>query len=375
MQKPKNKILYIESLRGLAALSVVFYHFAINSYLTNNMFVKNSWLMVDFFFLLSGFVIALNFQQKIYSFSDAFKFQARRFFRLYPLHIVMLIIFVAAEYAKYIAQAKYGLIANNPAFTINNLESFLQNVLMVHAVFQEYLTWNGASWSISAEFLTYFLFALIIFGSQRRTYLIVPISILISFSAFMFLFNTNLSASNGLIRCFYSFFLGVLVWNICSSSKFTLPNFISYIFILASIGMIIFAEPEDIIGLNIFNPVIFSIMLIALQLSNQPTNIAIQILNNKYLVYLGTISYGIYMIHGFIWWAMRQSLKYIFDFPIVQDSRGFSQVVIQDEMLSSLILIIGLFLIIFLSHVSFKFLEKPINQYRGNRFILRGEKN
>lgn len=72
---------------------------------------------------------------------------------------------------------------------------------------------------------------------------------------------------------------------------------------------------------------------------------------------------------------MRQSLKYIFDFPIVQDSRGFSQVVIQDEMLSSLILIIGLFLIIFLSHVSFKYLEKPINQYRGNRFILRGEKN
>ena len=53
-------------------------------------------------------------------------------------------------------------------------------------------------------------------------------------------------------------------------------------------------------------------MLIALQLSNQPTNIVIQILNNKYLVYLGTISYGIYMIHGFIWWAMRQSLKYIF---------------------------------------------------------------
>ena len=375
MQGSKNKILYIESLRGLAALSVALYHFAIDSYLTNNMFVKNSWLMVDFFFVLSGFVIALNFQQNICSISDVFKFQARRFFRLYPLHIVMLIIFLCIEYGKYIAQIKYGLVANNPAFTINNWESFFQNALMIHAISQEYLTWNGASWSISAEFLTYFLFAFIIFGSQKRAYLIVPISILISFSAFIFLFNTNLSASNGLIRCLYSFFLGVIVWNICSSSKLTFPNFISYLLISTSVGMIIFAEPEDIIGLNIFNPVVFSIMLITLQFSNQTTNKAIKILNNKYLVYLGTISYGIYMIHGLIWWAMRQSLKYVFEFPIFQDSRGFNQVFIEDEILSSLILIIGLLLIIYLSHISFKFLEKPINRFRGNRFILQGEKN
>ena len=116
-------------------------------------------------------------------------------------------------------------------------------------------------------------------------------------------------------------------------------------------------------------------MLITLQFSNQTTNKAIKILNNKYLVYLGTISYGIYMIHGLIWWAMRQSLKYVFEFPIFQDSRGFNQVFIEDEILSSLILIIGLLLIIYLSHISFKFLEKPINRFRGNRFILQGEKN
>ena len=55
-------------------------------------------------------------------------------------------------------------------------------------------------------------------------------------------------------------------------------------------------------------------MLITLQFSNQTTNKAIKILNNKYLVYLGTISYGIYMIHGLIWWAMRQSLNMFLNF-------------------------------------------------------------
>ena len=70
MQQEVKKIFYLESLRGLAALSVAFYHFDIGSLLTNNAFVKNSWLMVDFFFVLSGFVIALNFQSKIYNFTD-----------------------------------------------------------------------------------------------------------------------------------------------------------------------------------------------------------------------------------------------------------------------------------------------------------------
>ena len=50
--------------------------------------------MVDFFFVLSGFVIALNFQSKIYNFTDVINFQARRFFRLYPLHFFMLLIYL-----------------------------------------------------------------------------------------------------------------------------------------------------------------------------------------------------------------------------------------------------------------------------------------
>ncbi len=369
----KSKILFIESLRGVAAISVAFYHFGINSYLTSNSFIKNSWLMVDFFFLLSGFVIALNFQNKIFTFSDSLKFQARRFFRLYPLHIAVLLIFLLIEYAKYIAEIKYGLVANNPAFSINNLESFIHNVFMIHAFSQDYLTWNGASWSISAEFFTYFFFALIVLLCNRNSLFIVFCSLFIALTAFIFLFNTNLSAGNGIIRCFFSFFLGVIVWNICRNIIFQIPNFISYLILPISIFAIVFSEPEDVIGINILTPIIFSLMLISLKASNQNTNYIIRILNKKKLVYLGTISYGIYMLHGIVWWIMRQILKFGFNFPVSQDERGFNQVVIESELLGTSFLIIGLIIIIYLSHLSYKFLEKPINRFRGASFNLGGE--
>ena len=371
----KSKILYIESLRGLAAISVALYHFNINSYLTSNLFIKNSWLMVDFFFLLSGFVIALNFQNKIYNFLDAFKFQARRFFRLYPLHLTVLLIFLVIEFGKYIAEIEYGLVANNPAFSVNNFKSFIQNIFMVHALSQEYLTWNGASWSISAEFFTYFFFALIVLICRRRDFLVIAVSLLISIGAFIFLFNTNLSAGNGFIRCLFSFFLGVIVWNFCRHVNRTAPNFISYFIIILSLLAVVFSESEDVIGINIFTPIIFCLMLILLQISNHDTNLVIKLLSNKNLVYLGTISYGIYMIHGFVWWFMRQSLKFIFHFPVSEDSRGFTQLVIQNQILSTSLLILGLVLIIYLSHLSYQFLEKPINRYRGNKFKLSGEQD
>ena len=54
-------ILSLETLRGLAALIVAFYHFPGESIF----FVKEGFMAVYFFFSLSGFVIALNYFSKI----------------------------------------------------------------------------------------------------------------------------------------------------------------------------------------------------------------------------------------------------------------------------------------------------------------------
>jgi peptidoglycan/LPS O-acetylase OafA/YrhL len=73
------------------------------------------------------------------------------------------------------------------------------------------------------------------------------------------------------------------------------------------------------------------------------------------LVYLGTISYGIYMFHAGVWWACRQAFRLIFkvdDFLVL------------DPISSLILLLIEVLLTIVLAAISYKMLEVPINNYR-----------
>src|SRR5690242_8734378 len=100
----KPATVYISNLtplRGFAALLVVIYHFEeiigrfVNA--SDSMFIRKSYLMVDLFFVMSGFIIFhvynSNFKKSIdqHLFS---KFLVARFARIYPLHFFMLLISV-----------------------------------------------------------------------------------------------------------------------------------------------------------------------------------------------------------------------------------------------------------------------------------------
>ena len=108
---------------------------------------------------------------KLINFSSVRNFLKKRFFRLYPLHLLFLIIFLIIEVSKYFAQIKYGLVANNEAFSINNLKTFLGNIFLIQTFF-DYNTFNTPSWSISAEYYTYMIFALVFFFMKKNNLLI-----------------------------------------------------------------------------------------------------------------------------------------------------------------------------------------------------------
>ena len=124
--------------------------------------------MVDFFFALSGFVIALNYQERLSSFDDVVTFQRRRFFRLYPLHVLMLALFIGIEIAKYAAENIAGLAANNPAFSTNDANAFFSHLFLMQGLFGDGLTWNHPSWSVSTEFFTYIIFAVLTLTLAKR---------------------------------------------------------------------------------------------------------------------------------------------------------------------------------------------------------------
>src|ERR1700722_20952622 len=90
----------LESMRGVAALTVALYHTGWTNPVSDLPFVRNGYLMVDFFFVLSGFVICHSYGGKIESFQSFSRFIWLRLGRLYPLHVALLFVFLGFEFSK-----------------------------------------------------------------------------------------------------------------------------------------------------------------------------------------------------------------------------------------------------------------------------------
>lgn len=201
-------IYSLESLRGIAALLVAIMHFPVDYSL--KAYFSYSYLMVDLFFCLSGFVIALNYYSKINNFSEFLNFNKKRILRVCPLHLFVLHLFLLIECFKYLVEYRYNIVANNPAFETNDLVAYISNLFLVQT-FLDTPTFHNPSWSISTEVFAYIIFSSIILLIKRIELIVMLIVILSGYYIFNYS-NANLDAitdAESIIRCFYSFFMGV----------------------------------------------------------------------------------------------------------------------------------------------------------------------
>tara|TARA_B100001769_G_C22096418_1_gene591569 strand:- start:222 stop:1274 length:1053 start_codon:yes stop_codon:yes gene_type:complete len=304
-----KKIRFLESIRGISALVVLLFHLkdTTNSILIHNFLILNGKIFVDFFFVLSGFVIAHNYSSKIHTLIDLLKFKFKRFLRLYPLHILTLIIFVFIEWTKYFLSINVGIFPSSEPFSINNINSFIHNLFLTHA-FLSVNSFNIPSWSIGVEFYTYLLFSLIILFIKNKN-MCLFLFIGISLSSFLYIILgsgtiTSMENEDGFIRCCFSFFLGSTIFSLQSffSIKPKLANYL-ILFFLCLMFIALFIK-NNFIGILTFA------MIISISVKEEE-NYFVKILNFKPLVYLGSISYGIYMFHFLVIWVERQISKYI----------------------------------------------------------------
>src|SRR3569833_3759308 len=86
----------LDAWRGICAVIVVVFHFTamVPSSLEHSLFSRNGYLFGDFFFVRSGFVLCHSYRGKIGSFGDLKRFAIRRFGRVWPVHAVVLGVFV-----------------------------------------------------------------------------------------------------------------------------------------------------------------------------------------------------------------------------------------------------------------------------------------
>ena len=166
----------LESCRGFLAVMVVVNHLTAATHFYA--FVQNGWVAVDFFFVLSGFVIASVYEDRIRSTGSLVRFVVRRVGRLYPLHLFMLALLLAIEFAK--------VHLGKPAFEGNTgWPAFWSSLALLNGFNAYSQSWNYPSWSVGIEFWANLLAGALILACGRwfRLGALVTIAAL---AAFMF---------------------------------------------------------------------------------------------------------------------------------------------------------------------------------------------
>lgn len=160
MQEAKDDTRHLDALRIIAAGAVVVLHYSdyVRDHAFGRFMVEHTLhfnLFVDLFFVVSGFVIAGQYLDKVDDPASIARFVWRRLARIYPLHLATLGFYLIVA-----ALLHAGVVrVDNPArYPLSDLPAQL---LLLHAFNGERLTFNFPSWSLSAEMFCYLLFPLI----------------------------------------------------------------------------------------------------------------------------------------------------------------------------------------------------------------------
>lgn len=161
-----HRFAVLDALRGIAALGVALHHIvAVNGPASWSLF-GNGGLFVDFFFVLSGFVIAASYGERLAQGFSLARYAVLRIGRVWPLHAVMVLAALALELAAWLF-GNQGLSAYAPFTGTHSPGHALTSFLLLDGYFPDRTNfYSGAGWSISVELLLYALAALAFRGGK-----------------------------------------------------------------------------------------------------------------------------------------------------------------------------------------------------------------
>ena len=299
---PKD-IPALTSLRFYAALFTAVYHIKFFSGLEfpviiSRIFAKG-YLAVDFFFILSGFILAhtylKSFQDKSFSYKN---FLIRRIARIYPVHLFTLLAFLIIFI---LLQASGKELYENAL----SIWDFFSHLFMIHAWgTTDRLGYNQVSWSISAEWFAYLLFPVFLTIALDLKNSLLSLALAAGMFALLWMIsqanlhmNVTQLAMFGIIRIIPEFFLGVSLYLFAKRYKsiFTGDFEILVLFIVLLFGFI-FNLPDYFVL-----PVFSLIILIAAEQARAEKS---GVLAGKWNVYLGQVSYSFYMVQYLVWYLV-----------------------------------------------------------------------
>jgi peptidoglycan/LPS O-acetylase OafA/YrhL len=303
-QSTTGRIEAFDSLRGIAAIGVVFWHYGTHFqahplYAAFSPFYHAGYLLVDFFFVLSGYVITQAYWKESRR-EKLFLNIRSRIARLYPLHLFTLI---SVALIQWILEEQ-GQPALSPA---NDLYHFMLNLVMLNGVgLQQDFSFNEPSWSISTEFVVNCAFMLFIASTMlaRTAYILAGVlsaAILFSISHVLLREDRILGYLDPqLVRCALGFSVGVVLQLVDRQGWLRgaiLPIWAKDLLAATTlIGIAVFLESQhphtDVT--SYFVVIALSAVLLATVFHSRLVK---QFLQVRPLVFMGEISYSIYLVH------------------------------------------------------------------------------
>ena len=378
--RSKQRYEILDGLRGVAALMVIIFHF-FELYSFGNpskQIINHGYLAVDFFYVLSGFVLGYAYDDR-WDKMSYWDFYKRRLIRLHPMVIAGSLLGMCYFFL--------GECINSPNIeSVNPLYFFLtiiMSILMIPCPAQmdirgwgETNSFNGPNWTLTYEYIVNILYSLIF----RRLHTII-IGILTLASALLLvnltcnfdIFNVmNERESNkytviggwsltscelcvGFTRLFYPYFAGYLVYRL--KLKIRIP----YSFIICSIILITFLSMPRLEkeGYPIFNGIYEAIVIILIF----PLVIIIgagdttknEILT-KICKFIGELSYPIYITH----------------YPIIYMNSAWTSFHMKDSLFNKIMLSIGsFFIMVFNAYSLIELYDKPVRKWLANKYLVK----
>lgn len=289
----------LTGIRGFAAFWVVLYHLgptivaAYPGLVPLHHFVNTGYLGVDLFSLLSGFIISYNYSEKLnkWDLKASGRYLWLRFVRTYPLHLFVLILFLM------LFIWDRGL---ESLSVIPYDYSFLRQLFLLNGLgFESVWAWNVPSWSLSSEWFCYLCFPLLVplincIRSAAVALLFAALAVMLTAALLAYLGRPNFDATLdwGLFKIAGEFLAGCFLCRAYLQMR-VIPDFSGVIGLAAIIYSVVQLAYFPSVPIM---PVIasFAVFIFTLAHNRQPLTL---LFGNAVSVYLGKISYSVYMVH------------------------------------------------------------------------------
>ncbi|MDE8653180.1 acyltransferase family protein [Novosphingobium album (ex Liu et al. 2023)] len=293
-----GEIRSLTGIRGASAVCIVIVH----ACLTFGLAIGGGPL-VDLFFGLSGFVIAYVYLPRFARGETWRGFARARFARLYPLYFATALAFLAIRLAE-------ASVAGSPPKDVNPTQIFQEMALVTALpVIGTGIVWNIPAWSVVMEWwINFTLFPLIVLLGSRaaiRPLVVVSGISLVAWAGFLIYADSRgFELQTGWIgygRAWFAFGAGWVVYRAWRETSWRLParhgRWLSWASLALTFSPYLTGWASEWLAVPLFPIVIFFLL-------TQKSAIC-SFLSSRALVFLGDISYSIYLMHIMVIRAMQ----------------------------------------------------------------------